>query len=367
VLQGTLDSVLKHYIQGRDVPVPEATVVRLGTRALADDLTEAERLELFVFARCLTFAALAGRRFFAGLPGTYTNTDSCAFYIQQFSDPNAGFTVVARRLDGAMTIYSPNDVYAVHHPYHVVPGEPLLDVTLLEALLRLAGTLDWPTFDNALFSFNSGNTDSPDVPEQARLVHVVGAFEQALGCRSGSENALADAFTAAWRPSRTLPLLPATRNLGPRAVRADGPPRTLPEVWIRDLFTYRGNLAHGRQETGHSAIWSLREHQLLGAYVFPRLLKLLLAGRGLYTLSDRDQDEIDALEQLARIPDLFAAPSDQQNSLDSSWVRVYGNCMSRRTMERILERHPDIAADHDTAAAATQDAFDRLADESEEE
>ena len=78
--------------------------------------------------------------------------------------------------------------------------------------------------------------------------------------------------------------------------------------WIRDAFILRGSFAHGRKRSsGGWRGWTLDEHLLLASFAFQLILKVVLADRGLYQLTDADETALEALERLAATPDLGAA------------------------------------------------------------
>ena len=93
------------------------------------------------------------------------------------------------------------------------------------------------------------------------------------------------------------------------------------EVWLRDFYATRGHHAHGHRKARPAARWSTMEHLLLGTYVFSLLVKCVLAGRGLYTMSKDDVSDMNVFERLA-CADLFRQVADRHSSLDSPWARI---------------------------------------------
>jgi hypothetical protein len=98
------------------------------------------------------------------------------------------------------------------------------------------------------------------------------------------------------RPRDEVPPEDCERFAGRSAIL--GKYDTIRERWVRDLFRLRGDYAHGRVDAQYPAAWTTRDHLLLASFVVPLILKLELAGRGLYTFKDSDSDGIDAFEAL---------------------------------------------------------------------
>jgi len=75
-------------------------------------------------------------------------------------------------------------------------------------------------------------------------------------------------------------------------------------------------LAHGRIKPVRPLTWSLHEHLLLGSFIFPLALKVLLSQEGFYNLTADDRDLIDIFEKLL-VTELFK--SDGHEALADSW------------------------------------------------
>ncbi len=69
--------------------------------------------------------------------------------------------------------------------------------------------------------------------------------------------------------------------------------------WIRDFFRLRGNMAHGKITSRSPQVWLTPVHLLLGSYVFPLLVKIMLQQEKIYQMGENDQFDIDVFEPLA--------------------------------------------------------------------
>lgn len=304
-LQRTLDGILEPYLACAGKPVSTATIAVLPNREVTDDLTQEDRDELFLFSEIVAFAGLAGREFF-GFGLNYVNRDLFTFVIQFFTAVPGAVCVETRRRDGKTSNLVTPEAYKVHRPFHVpVDVCPVrIDTALVGALLQSRDLDRWPCYQEAIFDFNRANTDSDQIAEQMELILLNGAFERLFGLRGGKEHELVRRVTSTLCPSTRVD--PSSCSRIRREERG-----SLTEIWTRALYRLRGNLAHGRGTPTYPSMWDIREHLLLGSYVFPLLVKLLLAHDGLYELTEDDAFDIDVFELLVSAR-LFAEPEGEK-------------------------------------------------------
>lgn len=348
-MQAITDAILEPYVDepGRR-PIDRAVLIRRDDREWTAALTEDERGELFDFGELLAFAGLAARRYFDdGFGFEYASRDHYRLVVQAFEDAQAGVFVACRRRDGTTGNHKPKGSYIVLRPEHASSmSRTPIDFTFLEALLDENLPTSRPAWFEAILAFNAANTDSVYVSEQMEAVLTVGALERLLVPRGGKEDSLAAAFAARLQPARTLPVddchrLASNRAVFERFMRCG----SVREAWIRDFFRARGDYAHGRTYQAYNAVWHRHEHLLLASYIAPRLLKLLLAEAGHYSLTDADQLDIDAFESLA-CGDLFDEDLDESDPWP--WRRIRNAVWHRRAAARLADAiSADLArADH---------------------
>lgn len=318
-----VDAILHPYEEVAGRSIRDATLLRVHPGALTDDLTDAQISAAFTFAQMLSFAGLAVRRFFHH--SGYCNHDHFQLVVQRYDDPTRGVGVETRRRDGSTRNLVFASVHRVPRPDHVHRSRVAIDVPLLTALNGCTAHANADEFIDSMLTFNMANTDSSAVSPHVELVLSSGAFERVLGCRNGNHNDLANAFLAALVPRRNIARdecarLRAHAKRFPKAT-------TVREVWIRDVFNLRGDLAHGKVGPEYPSIWSLHEHLLLTAYVFPFIMKVQLANAGLYTLTDHDRDGIEAFEHLACAESLLAPVGDPDENW-YQWNEVLANVPS---------------------------------------
>lgn len=335
--QEVADKILSQYFSHTERRLSSATIVKLQARKFLDELSEEERSAVFAFSELVALSGLACREFFS-VVGQYCNRDNFRLVIQAFRDPQAGVLITTRRRDGHSDQYWTSTAFRVDKPEHVSLGPiPInLDVSLLSALLTAQERDDWERFAASILSFNLANTDRSDMSEHIEAVLLVSAFERLLECAHGKEDELAVRFSDCLRPSQERSRGDCARfasaNLGTRF------PTSAPirEIWIRDFFRLRGHLAHGRIRHSYPAVWQLREHLLVGSYVFPLLVRSLLGKENLYSLTKDDRLHIDVFERLA-CERLFEPTGDTSQPSSWSWNKIFEQAQSERLRTEIIE------------------------------
>ena len=333
--QAVVDIVTEPYWQARSQPIRAATLFRYDDKGLLDELAEEDIPVLFELASLVTAAGLSARDFFRW---KYWNRDNFYFTVQRYSDPGRGSFIQTRRLDGSNNIYIPQPQLVVAQPIHTVgTSEARVDADLLAALLRLRDCPDWPRFREALHGYNLASTDSADLPIETALILINGALEQLLGSDSGREADIVAKFLARFRPRETVEVSYCDRFRDGRSTPVSKYD-TVRERWIRDIFRLRGDFAHGRVDAKYPSAWTTREHLLLASFVVPLLLKLELADRELYTLTNADPDGIDAFEALC-CADHFTEAEDD-GSVDLPWHEILSHAGLTRLVDKWFGEEP---------------------------
>ena len=332
-LQGILDRVLTPYQIGYQ-PISSATLIRIDNTELIRNFAEEERAALFILSELLATSGLAARKYFAY--GGYQNRDSFRLVVQAFAAAHGGAAITSRRRDGSNTNYWGDDSYKVQKPEHIPIGTSSIDHPLLDALVQARDSAHWERIYEALLSFNLANTDNSEMSEHIEMVLHAGAFERLFDCHHGKEDELAKRFTGVCSPRQNLELQSCSslENLEyqNRFKRAS----TIREIWIRDLFRLRSNLAHGKVASRYMPLWSLQNHLLLASYVFPIVLKCELAALGFYTRTETDVDAVDLFEPLA-CKDHFKPVSNRHDPCSHPWNEIKEQVWQNRMRMKLAE------------------------------
>lgn len=314
--QDVLDTLIGRYRISPDGPVVHAVIAAYEIGDPTRQVSESEIDNLFELRELIAVSALSCRPYFENGGFRYCNSHNFSLVVQRFENPASGVNVTSRRRDGQAQVYWSADTYRVQRPDHVPsPFVGLdLDIDLLEALTKARENPQFERIAESLAGFNLANTDSSEVFQRVELMLINGAFERLLDCRSGKEEDLAREFVSVIRP--TSELLAGSWSRTAAAGSRGGRSVTVREVWIRDFFRSRGDLAHGRIKPGRPLMWSLDEHLLLGSFIFPLALKVLLWQKSFYNLTADDRDLVDIFEKLL-VTELFK--SDGHEALADSW------------------------------------------------
>lgn len=324
-LQRAFDSVLEHYVEANQKPIRHATLVVADGRQITDDLGQEEMESYFNFGELVAFGGLATRKFF-GLGNQYCNRDDFTFIIQGFRETVPGVGIVSRRRDGGKSTFVTATIYRVQRPFHVQSDSDFkLDAPLVKVLLDIRERDEWSHYFEAISGFNRANTDSNQVGEASELVATVGAFERLFDCNRGKEDDLATRFIQAFQPTSRMSItscgrIPANRFSGCTSVA---------EAWIMDAFRLRGDLAHGKHKVRYPAVWNSQEHLLLSSFIFPRIVKSVLASKGHYTLTEEDRGDLNTFEHFVTCDNLFAVPDDVAASQSRPWDKIIEEAMWR--------------------------------------
>jgi hypothetical protein len=297
-------AILAPYAEVARKSLDQAALLRIDDRAIFDgwevDLIDSA----FQFAEIVAFAGLSSRQFFSH--SGYSNRDHYRLIVQLFDKPGEGKLLRSPRRDGSSNLYIADPAHRVECPVHVSRADQtVIDDQLLLALVSCRSAANADDFIESMVTFNLANTDNPAIAQHVELVLSSGALERVLHLRHGKEDQLASALVRSLNPSENVAVADCTR-----AALGDGKSAMVRELWVRDLYRFRNEFAHGNVSAKRPRIWSVQEHLLLSSYVFPLVMKAELAAAGFYSLSDGDRVAIDTFEPLVCAADLFATDGD---------------------------------------------------------
>ena len=333
--QITCERILAPYVARNDKPIEESTLVLFKNRDIFQEFDDREIDFLFSFAEIVAFSGLSKREYFGLGHWQYCNRDDFSFVIQRFREDSDGISIVTRRRDGTRTNYITGSVFKERMPYHINYNTVRLDVPLIKGLLDIQEKrVDrWPLYSDAIFYFNHANTDSYQISEHQEVVMIISAFERILECSRGREDDLVESFLQVIVPKKDIIQSERVKN---SKYQDSGKP--LREIWLRDFFQLRGDYAHGKRLSKRPYIWKSHEHLLLGSYIFPLLVKCILAKDGFYQLTDEDISDIDVFERLAEA-NLFEKPDNQKSSVDWKWNRIRAQFKLNQIIEEAVSKY----------------------------
>ena len=260
-----------------------------------------KRLDEASYIAC---AAISARRFGNNYLA-YTNSAAYLVVVQPFEKGRADMITVSsrRRGGGGLHYMSAENGPRFIRPFHVtsltqicVNGEVIpsnFDVGLAEALLQLSD--DHPAksrIDDSIQFFLQANTDDPTMTTRIELVLLRTAFDQLLDSehdRKGFIGAISKHFKADLPSDPVWASGPYGEAVWKKYKEKERNPAGRPlEAWCHDFTEARNAAAHAK--VGKDApVWPDEYNLLFGSWLFPLVLKSVLAEAGVYRLTDLDR------------------------------------------------------------------------------
>lgn len=284
----TMGKLLSQYRVSANFPLRVVTVLQYDGRPLGEDFYEADRAAIFRFGQHLAVSGLSDRRFIGGFMDGYTAAGHYQVVIQAFTELYTGSASLPhRRKDGhSSVILSQSDVHFVRPAHLVSQGGPNINQRLLAALqsFQTPPQAVHEHVDASVTQYLLANRDSPDVPLEAESIATYAALERV----SDSDQSLRDI-------RKKLPTLLALVDGSPWTARlrdelglpSEGEMPVL-HAWLQQIYALRGNVVHGKPAHWAPQQWSPHEHLVASAFIYPLVLKCLLAQHKLYALNEED-------------------------------------------------------------------------------
>ena len=271
---------------------------------------------------------MAGRRFIGAFPDDYTASGHYQAIIQSFREPfGGGISLTHRRKGGHSNVtMGQTDIRFFLPDYLVSQGVATIDVALLQALdqVRSLPQTIHEHVDASVVQFLLANSDSPDVSLDVLSIATYAALERV----SNSSQRLDDIQAKLPTIFSIVESSPWTAQLRDELHACAENGHSLLHSWLNHLYRLRGNLAHGKPEYWVPNDWNQQDHLVVGAFIYPLVLKCLLAAHGLYSLKDEDVARVIGMEALLGDKPFYAARTGwEESELDvrarSGWVRQF--------------------------------------------
>lgn len=338
VLVGHVKAIAQCYRDIDGKTFGRCAVATLGDGSALRDFSADEEETLSELVTLACFASLAYRDL-ASAGSHYSNSMRFALYRHHFERAGDFTSLVYRRRDGQV-----RDGRYLPELRFTAPLETssrtnvLLDEPLARGLTTFrdsASERDWGRLFNALTWFNFANSDSETVSEQMEWVALVSALEEVLDSQPNA-SAFAAAISSSLRPREQILASTSERNKGEWGTSA----HPLRHHWAYEVYSVRGQFAHGGVTARGQDSWGRTEHLTLASIAFPLLVKQLLQRRGAHALETSDKAAIRGFEQLLNSRLLRGADpmGDDQRSV---WDRIITSEIFALAYEAVLEQLPD--------------------------
>lgn len=350
----SLPVILSGYRDVQGQPVTACTVSFPAGQKPGEDLAEQHVQAIQTAAALLCLAALAENDYCS--PGAYVNSSPFQPYFQCFTEPVEDIALQIRRRDGRTLVggYKHGEiVFTMPVQCSQISSRFRIDKPFAEALgsALACGSSVARRLVPALAFFNLANTDSEAMSTEAEVILSGAAFEQLLDVSGAGD--LACEVGELLRPYGAVEVDKAVAHrpgimLGVKYVKTQ-------QAWVRDaqlaqaqkawflhqkwaeeLHHRRSVLVHGQDPQARTWGWDLREHLVMGGFVFPLLVKLCLAREGRYSLTENDECRCAAIDPLLARSDWFNVVGG--NSLATGWRETIRKVRSHRaTLEWVQQ------------------------------
>jgi hypothetical protein len=277
-----VSTVLDSFIGVTGNLVDRCTLVGLNGQALIEGYTPPPAFEtIFDYVQMACFSSLE-RREYCGPPEPYSNSECFALITRHFGPGGVGAPPFLRR-DGSPTFRASGGL-RVHMPIQAATGsQPPFNEPLWRALAELRERLledgrsgEWTRWAESIYSFNLANTDSEDGSGHMDWVLMSSAIERLLGARPGAGEVATKVAAALFSETSATSSIKIVRE------------------WAHEFYRLRNDYAHGKLRSGQHRSWNAPSHLLLGAIVFPLLVKSLLASDDCYEPTAENRSEPNA-------------------------------------------------------------------------
>lgn len=173
---------------------------------------------------------------------------------------------------------------------------------------------------SALSFFQLANTDSDEMRPEAEVILMAAAFEQLLGTRASAWD-LGDKLSHLLGKygTKTISDMAASRTYArlSQKPKIANQSHFIHRKWIEELYRLRGAVVHGRNLSRQTWLWEPSAHLVFGAFLFPLVVKLLLASEGHCALTGEDIGHLKAVDMLLCL-DNWAASNGWEDTLSHS-------------------------------------------------
>jgi hypothetical protein len=223
-------------------------------------------------------------------------------------------------------------------PLQCVLEDADVDSRFLQALNAAnasAASVTIERLKNSLSFVALANTDDELMDHTAEAILMGSAFEQLFGIQGQSKKRqLRDAFGEMFGPCGNVTAEAAHATPARSGITFEAQYEAaqrqwwLHKTWMNELYELRSELAHEGAVAAGGA-WTPFEHLLIAAFVFPLIVKKMLAEEGSYALTEEDEVKCVSIDRL------LLAPSWNGNDENTSWRRILEAERERRSRARL--------------------------------
>ena len=349
-----VEKILSGYVNRKGHPLTNCVVATKpgkGWNLTPDDFADV------VWASSLLFlAAWSCNRYLQKFGGPYVNSSNFRIVGQMFGGTMPHhISVSSRRRDGSTLDggYKHGE-FKFNVPLQVSVREfTAVDEALLAALDASNGAQAVVDLLRTAMPFvELANTDDDFMTPHAEAILMGSALEQLLR-GDGSKYTLAANFGGVFEECGSVTVAEAQKTRPEISIDTSTPERAAAQPkwwvhrkWMEELYDLRSKVVHQGTHDTRQWGWTMFEHLLMAAHVFPLTAKLLLLREGHYQLTDADRVACRAVDKLLASPNWFN-PDDGTES-EESWSRIVSKTSSELTVEKAVKRLKALRAERES-------------------
>lgn len=291
-------------------------------------------------AHMLAFAGLAKNKFCVQL-GNYTNSSYFETVFQEFSKDSEFIRIITRRRDGCFHLMGQkHGEVKFSMPLECADRDaPVFDDSFLISLGYVLEEREplARRLMQSIWLYNLACSDSHRISIEREIVLMVSAFEQLFSrCQGANDLAckidtLLDGYGSVIVDNcsriENIKLTSGRENIEKQW--------SIHRKWIQELYQLRNDYTHGDDPMRRSWGWNDLEHSLMAAFVFPLIVKLLLAQKSQYSIVETDNVRMGAIDILLNAQDWFKR--DPATGI-STWQKTISDYKFHSRLERAIEK-----------------------------
>ena len=331
-----INRILSSYVNLEGEPITECVLIGLDGYEACGSLNDSELDKIVVSAEILAFCALSKNEFF-GQTRLYTNRSFFDLYFQNFKIADSNYiSIPVRRRDGSLLMGG-------HEHGKIFFSVPIqcssqqlykVDQDLLSALEKAQGP-QIRRIKQSIMLFNQANTDSNAIMANREIVLLASAYEQLFDDCFGANDLACKIATLLNRYS-SVKVEQSSRK---EQIKIDKPEESewyLNRKWIQELYHLRNAFIHGNELSERTWGWSLLEHLVMSTFLFPRIVKIILAEQSVYSLSEEDLQDLYCVDNLLDLKD-WAKGSEKSRNI-TNWEETLQHAFWIYAKQKLMAR-----------------------------
>jgi len=258
----------------------------------------------------LAFAALAKNKFCVQL-GNYTNSSCFETIFQEFSKDSEFISIITRKRDGHSRLMGlKHGELKLSIPLECANiAPPVFDNALLISLGYVLEEKDplARRLMQSIWLYNLACSDSNRISLENEIIFMISAFERLFSNCQGADD-LACKISTLLDSYGSIIVDNCSRinqiNLTSKKEKIERQ-WFIHRKWMQELYQLRNDYIHGNDTNRKSWGWDVLEHSLMAAFVFPLIVKILIAKESKHTLAKDDEVRMGAIDILLNTQDWF--------------------------------------------------------------